>query len=555
MRIGMGTKVAPQGVPMPGLITSELFPSSSVRRNRHIFYVYNIYRLLIAVILLVSYVLGISGLVLGSHDNALFLQLSVFYVAFNLAVSFVCLWSGLTFTRSPHFISAVILVDIFVLVLLSYASGGVSSGLAHLLVVPIAAGSILKPARMSIFFAAVGTIAVMYIELYLYFALNEDTSYYVQAGFLGITLFATALAIQILGGRLRQNELIAEQQAHRIESLQEMNYLIIQRMRTGILVVDGEGNILNANSAALKLLGYKGAHLEQLVLPAPLGEQLEAWKEDRERKPPPLRLSRSGPQVQANFAYLNPDTDGNILIFLEDYSLLTSRLQQLKLVSLGRLTASIAHEVRNPLGAISHAGQLLNESPSLSPEEQRFTEIIIHQSERVNAIIENILQLSRKKDEIPQVIELKAWLEQFVQKYTSSRGDPAGILVTVEPPELQIRVNAGQFEQLLTNLADNGLRYSLRQTGRAVLEIRAGLLHEGDSRFLDVIDEGEGIAREDEEKIFEPFFTTESSGTGLGLFICREICEANQAQIFFRRTGEGKSSFRVIFAHPDRHIM
>src|SRR5690606_34173675 len=267
-------------------------------------------------------------------------------------------------------------------------------------------------------------------------------NYYVQAGLLGITLFATALAIQILGGRLRQNELIAERQAHHIQSLQEMNHRIIQRMRTGILVVDAGGHIVNANAAGLRLIRHTGApEFEHVRLPETLRGQLEAWKSGGETRPAPFRLSRAEPQIQANFAYLNPDERSYVLIFLEDYSLVTSRLQQLKLVSLGRLTASIAHEVRNPLGAISHAAQLMGESPNLSAEDLRFTEIIIHQCDRVNAIIENILQLSRKRDEIPQVIGVREWLEQFVWKFTSSNSEPVNIALDVRDDAMQIRAN------------------------------------------------------------------------------------------------------------------
>src|SRR5690606_17016104 len=138
---------------------------------------------------------------------------------------------------------------------------------------------------------------------------------------LGITLFATALSIQILGGRLRQNELIAEQQAHRIQSLQEMNHQIIQRMRTGIVVVDAGGAIINANAAGLRLIRHSGGTgFEHASLPAPLREQLAAWRRGADSKPAPFRLTRSDPQIQANFAYLHPDEHSNILIFLEDYS-------------------------------------------------------------------------------------------------------------------------------------------------------------------------------------------------------------------------------------------
>src|SRR5690606_20268515 len=125
-----------------------------------------------------------------------------------------------------------------------------------------------------------------------------------------------------------------------------------------------------------------------------------------------------------------------------------------------------------------------------------------------NAIIENILQLSRKRDEIPQVIGVREWLEQFVWKFTSSNSEPVNIALDVRDDAMQIRANPSQLEQLMTNLCDNGLRYSRRHRGRPELRIEAGLLPHSEARYIDVIDEGPGIERQDEEKIFEPFFTT-----------------------------------------------
>lgn len=529
------------------------FPGAG-QRNLQLFIIYNLYRLLLSLILLVSFLFGVTSTVLGSLDRELFQQTVFFYTGLNVLVLLLSLQPARKLLGNAHFVSAVIIADILVLALISYACGGVSSGMAHLLVVPVAAGSVLQPGRISIFFAAVGTIAIFYSESYLYFILEANNQYYVQAALLGIALFATSLAIQILGGRLRQNERIAEQQASRIQSLQEMNTQIIERMRTGIIVVDSGGNILTANGSARKqVLG--GEAFERAQLPILLKRQLETWQENPQNRLAPFRLSRSEPQMQANFAYLNPDKNSNILIFLEDYSLLTSRVQQLKLVSLGRLTASIAHEIRNPLGAISHAGQLLTESPDLSEEDRRFAEIIGNHCTRMNSLIENILQLSRNRGEVPQVLEVKEWLEQFAERFSGTVNHAVEFDIEVSPADLRVRMNPSQLEQLMTNLCDNGLRYSMQLTGRPHLCVRAGLMPRHDTRYIDVIDDGPGIAKQDEEKIFEPFFTTENSGTGLGLYICREICEANQAQLVYRRTEDGKSCFRIIFAHPDRHIV
>ncbi|MDT8399564.1 MAG: ATP-binding protein [Pseudomonadales bacterium] len=521
------------------------------RQNQLIFNIYNIYRLLLSLILVVSFLFGPAGSILGSHDSSLYLNVSVTYVFLNLVVFLRAILPENPALAWRQYV-AVIIIDILMLTLISYTCGGVTSGMAHLLIFPIAAGSILVQGRLSIFLASIGTIAAIYSEVYLYFTTNAANDYYVQAGLLGITLFSISLVIQVLGRRLRQNELIAAQQAANIAALQVMNHNIIQRMRTGILVVDRAGTVLNINGSARKLIQAGGHARNAVPLPAALRQQMQAWLNDKTHRAPPFRMSRGGPQIQASFSYLSQDSEADILIFLEDYSLLTSRIQQLKLLSLGRLTASIAHEVRNPLGAISHAGQLLNESDSIAEEDQRLVEIIINHSRRVNAIVENILQLSRNRVEPPGLIELKPWLEQFIVRLSNSYADGVSITLKIAPEDIKLRFNASQLEQLMINLCDNGIRYSTKKTGNPSLSIRAATDPAGQAPYMDIVDDGEGISKDNEEIMFEPFFTTESTGTGLGLYICREICEANQAQINFRWTEDEKSSFRINFAHPDR---
>ena len=296
------------------------------------------------------------------------------------------------------------------------------------------------------------------------------------------------------------------------------------------------------------------ADASELTLPAILQQQLAAWQLDQNARAKPFRVAESGREVQANFTFLEAVPQSSILIFLEDHTQLSSRAQHLKLMALGRLTASIAHEVRNPLGAISHASQLLEESPGITGADHRLLNIINTHSKRVNAIIQNILELSRHRQEVPERIDARPWLEDFAGRLGNSYQHPIAINLMADGDPVYIRFNTSQLEQLLTNLCDNGLRYSRKHTGNASLDIRISKHPFTGLPTMDVIDFGPGVPAEKQEQIFEPFFTTEKSGTGLGLFICREICEANQAQIFFRRSEDDCSCFRIIFAHPDRHI-
>jgi len=520
--------------------------------NQKVFDVYNIYRVVLSLVLVIGFYFRSFTFSLGAINPELFLQVIVIYLVLNILVLFRgFLPRNRTLEISQYIV--VILVDIIFLVLISYTCGGVSSGMANLLIVPVASGSLLFRFRMSTFFAAVGSILAIYSEVYLYLVVDDGIVYFVQAGILGFMLFAVSGSLQYLGGRIRQNEQITRRQAENIQSLQEMNDQIIRRMHNGILVVDKDTNILNINDAAKRFLQIRDDEQATIRLPEILVEQLHNWQKDNSIKAPPFRLEDSSRDIKAGFTYLNPGTspDPNILIFLEDYSLLTSRAQQLKLMSLGSLTASIAHEVRNPLGAISHASQLLNESEKIDISDKRLLEIISSHSSRVNRIIESILDLSRNKSDNPEYLSLQEWMTQFIAKFSNSSSEDVDIEWDISPEDITIQFNQGQLDQVMTNLFENGLRYSKKATGKAHIRIEAGISETDGKPVLYLMDDGKGIPEELLQQIFEPFFTTEQTGTGLGLFICKEICDANYTGLSYLPDYKNKSTFRINFTNPD----
>jgi two-component system sensor histidine kinase PilS (NtrC family) len=233
------------------------------------------------------------------------------------------------------------------------------------------------------------------------------------------------------------------------------------------------------------------------------------------------------------------------LILLEDSAQLAHKTQQIKLASLGRLTASIAHEIRNPLGAISHAAQLLAESDKLDQGDKRLTEIICNHSKRVNTIIENVLQLSRRSASHPQELALANWLSEFKKEFVQMDGLRSKQLeLDIEPEDVRIQVDPGHLHQVLTNLCQNAFEHAGDETA-VRLQVRRG---DKTAVWLDVVDNGPGIDAETAEQMFEPFYTTASSGTGLGLYIVRELCEINQARLSYHPVPEGGSSFRIRFA-------
>lgn len=521
--------------------------------------VYNIYRIVLPLVLLVSS-LGPSSTFLGVLDPTLFIQVCTAYAIFGVAVSFFIPIST-RIVKSAHILTGSLIIDIFAITLLTYSSGGMISGLGLLLLVTVASGSILIRGRISTFLAAVAALALIYSELYLTLSLDGSGNQFVQTGILGAILFATSLYIQTLTNGIYKAAVFADKQASDIIDLEKLNNEIIQRMRTGVVVVNTEHQIVSMNSAAQNILLPilqidKEEEVHPYKLPAALSEQLELWKINSKRQPQPIVIPNSTRQVQLNFAFLKPESDSDVLVFLEDNRQIVQRVRQMKLASLGKLTASIAHEVRNPLGAISHASQLLSESETVTADDKRMIEIILDHCNRVNLIIEDVLDASRHDDTTADLIDLQEWLTKFIDNYKETHELCDEIDLQIVVPNVKIKVIQGQLEQVLNNLFDNGLRYSHMKTGSATLLIQAGVESKdgGGLPYLHIVDDGPGIDEEDEGRLFEPFHTTESSGTGLGLYISKELCEANQSQLVYGRTPSGKSSFSIYFSNPDRVI-
>jgi two-component system sensor histidine kinase PilS (NtrC family) len=519
--------------------------------------VYIHYRVFLAILLLGLYTVPTSKGLVGDANGLLFLLTSVIYLT-------VTIW-GLILTRQPEqdlTFSALfrLVIDLIALTLMLHASGGLNPQFATLFMVAVAAGNILLSGRLGAMVAAVAAFAIIYEQFY--YAVSEEDGFsprtLAQASLLGVGFFAVALFSQMISRRMRQSEALAASRAEDIVGLQTLNAQIIQRMRTGIVVVDERRNILLINDAARLLLGIDQPRQwsQPLLEVSPLLDAgVLAWRHNTNLlRPLAFRNSDTAATLSATFAALGDDPRSReVLIFMEDTAQLVQQAQQLKLASLGRLTASIAHEVRNPLGAISHATQLLAESPAIiTGPDKRLLDIIQQHCLRMNSIVENILQLSRRQSSTPEPILLEQWLRTFAEEFNSGRPDPALISIYCGETELAISFDARQLYQIVANLVTNGLRYSLKQMGREEIRLIAGVLPLEELPYLDIIDSGPGIPESALEHLFEPFFTTESGGTGLGLYLSRELCESNQARLDYLSTERGGACFRITFAHPGR---
>jgi two-component system sensor histidine kinase PilS (NtrC family) len=516
----------------------------------------NMFRLFVAVSLLVLFVAGGDPRFFGDRYPALFSATAAGYLV--LAVVSALAIRQRWVNAGPQ-ILALISVDIVAIVVLMHASGGISSGLGGLLVVFVGASSLVLPGRVPAFFASLAALAILGEQLFSQLGGVSDSSNYSAAGVLGAIIFAISMSARPLSRRIQVSEALAMQRGVDLANLSELNEYIVQHLRESIVVIDAKNDVRLMNTSAAQLLGApeksNGVHLESIA--RDLAYYIERWRNDPEQESHTefsMIDADNSLRVKAHLAPLgkNNDRGGPVLVFLEDSSLMNARVQQSKLASLGRLSASIAHEIRNPVGAMSHAGQLLAESTALSADDLRLTEIIRTHAERVSHIIDNVLQLSRRESSKPEQFRLAPWLHDFASEFLRTLELHERELTVGEMPEdLVVIMDPSHLRQVLWNLCDNAVKYA-SETGGIFVELQAGHLARTGRPYLEVLDQGHGVDEATADKIFEPFFTARSGGTGLGLYISRELCELNRATLLFQPREGGGSVFRIIFSDPGR---
>lgn len=428
-----------------------------------------------------------------------------------------------------------VLVDITLLTLLLHFSGGARSGMAFMLLVVLAAAGLVGQGRLSLFFAAVATLAVLLEQTVRVFELGGDVANYAQSGIISIGFFATAISAHFLARRVVANEVLARQHGAELALQRAINERVIRDMQDGVLVVDAAGQVRQSNPQARRLLDVGEAVLAGRPLAALvplLADGFARWAQAEGEVRTTLTLPASGRELQVRF--LPAREGGYALIFLEDMQRIQEEARQIKLAALGRLTANMAHEIRNPLASISHAAELLADEQR-EATRVRLTRIIGDNTQRLNRLVAEVLELGRRDRAYPEWIDLKAYLDRFLEDYAIN--DPRiaqAVGLTVEAPEyamtpLALWFDRGHLNRVLWNLLGNAMRHGGGGPDSVRIELRRG----GSGTELHVIDTGEGIEVTSQAHLFEPFFTTHGAGTGLGLYIARELCEANEAQLVY----------------------
>ena len=514
------------------------YPLPAALTRRVVTYL-NVFRLFISVALMVAFFAGMLVRAYFVESNAIAgtVLVSYFVIAVYLAIE------ARRRTAQHFFLAQIsIFTDILFLSVLLFMFGGLDSGLAVLLIFAGASGAILLPLRMSLFLASLVVLTFIGDGVTGVMLRNESSSVLVQAGFYGITTLIIAVLVNLLSFWLRDYRLLTEKQALELSRLEQINELIIRRMRVGVLAVDKDCRIhLMNESAWFQLGGAPGQKRLLADLSPELDGALAEWRSNPAREIQPITLHASQAQVVPKFVALPGSAAIRVLIFLEDNDVVAQRALELSASTLAKLSGSIAHEIRNPLAAVSHAAQLLAESEDIADADARLVNIIHNQSRRMNGIVENILQLSRREKSRPDIFDLTSWLKDVVEEFKGAL--PAmdiDLETTIRDEEVLVLFDRGQLHQATWKLMENALQHAGRDGLAPRVNIKMEHLHNTGNCMITVEDNGPGIPDEQIEHIFEPFYTTNKHGSGLGLYIARQLCEVNQAELTVDSTpGEG----------------
>lgn len=510
-------------------------------------YLFNFYRLALGILFVFLVSTFGNDLTFGSRDLPLFFRTSIIYIVLALAS---LLAVRLRWPRFDMQLAFQVGTDIVCVTVMSHASGGIQSGMGVLLLVSLTAAGLISRGKITLFFAAVASIAILLQHSYVVLVRDVQAALFAQVGLLSTAYFAAAWLAHTLAKYAIASEKLATLRGEDLASMAEANRLVIQDMPDGVLVVDEHGVVKQYNPGVERLLGYIFPDTGEVTLEdcSPLlAKRFAAWRQNLGRGYEVLSLPATHQQARVRFLPVHHQGFWGAVVFVEDMQRVQAQAQQIKLAALGRLTANIAHEVRNPLSAISYAAELLQEEKH-EPAQARLFQIILDNTARMNAIVLDVLQLNRRDRVQREELRLAEKIMLFIEGLINTEGVSREVFLIDITPECVIKFDRGHFDQVLWNLCRNALRYCHKQAGS--VQLRAWCSEAGGT-VLEIINDGPEVAPDIVPQLFEPFFTTAAGGTGLGLYIARELCEANGATLEYRQGNGDGTCFRIVFGELD----
>ena len=520
-------------------------PMSQAESGRRILWIVGIYRAVCGAALLGTALL-LDLKVLGIAVPNLFLTYSTLYFIFGLATFWIVQRDTLPLSV-PTLVSAPLTGDVLCVALVMVAGGSTGGSLPILLFPQLAASGWLLRTQTAFFHAAVASFILLGLDVWRMLQGQVSGAQPFQTGLIGFGYFATIGIAVALGRYTKASEELATQRGIDVANLEQVNRLIIQDMQDGVLVVDLNGVVRGHNAQVTRLLGGFGrmrGGMRLAEFSSTLHDYWRRWQEDYTEALPPFKVESTQRLLRVRLVRIGSGLNGGTLIYLEDLGRAQNEAQQMKLAALGRLTASIAHEVRNPLSAINQAAQLLEEDAIVPPAGARLLGMIRNNARRIDRIVGEVLQLNRRDRQQPEVVALVEFMHSLIDEIVQAENIPPNAVVVLIPNDVRVVFDRGHLNQIVWNLVRNAWQHCQKKEGSIRIAARPGYM--GDAIICELADDGPGIPAELRPQIFEPFFTTRPGGTGLG-FVHRPRARRRER----RRAGAPASRTRArTFALP-----
>jgi len=483
---------------------------------------FNLYRLTLALVFALLSLVVTQDWLVGSESPLFFRSAAFGYLASSslFVVGIRARWPAFPAQLSLH-----IFTDIVFITALANASGGVSSGLGLLLLASLASAGLIGRGRLALMYASMASIAMLGMHTLRMLNGHAEGQDYLQTGLLSASYFAVAWLAHILTRRAMILEQEAATRAKELALLNRIHALAAGDSINGIIAFTHDGNITYCNAQACAMLGKNPGQDKPVSIRGLFGPDGES------------EIDLPGGRVRLRF--LPVENSGHTVLLMEDLSRAEKLARQIKLASLGRLTLNIAHEIRNPLSAIGHAAQLLDEEAAPGSAGQ-LTGIIRNNVQRLDLMVQDILMLNRRDRHERENIEMRGFIRNWIREWQQAEEIPENAVIVDMENEATVCFAPQHIRQILWNLTRNAWRHSRRQASSLHFLVRTG---ESDL-VLEISDDGPGISAENQAHLFEPFFTTDAQGTGLGLFIARELAEANDSRLEFAGNRPG-ACFRL----------
>ena len=443
-----------------------------------------------------------------------------------------------------------IAVDILVFTVLQFLQGS-SINYAPLLALPVLLASVLGSLWLGVGTAAGASLLLLGYSAWLSEHGGGDTAaHFAQSALTGAGCFVIAFLSNQLSTRLVQEEQRAKQGQLAVRLQRQVNSLVIETLADGILVVDATGNVRAANPAARNMLGTELSPLDVSFdlrgVPAwsALAELALQSFTSLELRHTDLVVHHTGQgQRRLRVRTRLTSDDGNphngdslCVMFLQDQREMEARMRTEKLASMGRMSAAVAHEIRNPLAAIVQANALLDEDVS-DPKHRQLTQMVAQNAQRLGRIVDDVLDISRAQTRglsaTAQALPLSETVAHVWRDWSQQTSSQHLVGLTPLSPDIQVAFEPDHLRRVLVNLLDNALRYASGQNGAIQIDVTRNRNGQG---AVGVWSDGAPLEPSVEQHLFEPFFSSESRSSGLGLYICRELCEGHGASIVYQRS-------------------